>query len=340
VSARALRLSVVGLGTLALSCAGMRMPTLPTSVGGIVQTAGSASRTEKERTECEKLNASPSLEEEYALGGSVALNWVQRGGGLIPLEENRELLRYINIVGKNLGAQSPRPDLKWTFGVLRSVESFNAISAPGGYVFVTLGLLRGVENEAQLAGVLAHEIAHITGKHVLNRYTDVKVGQCKRAAFLSGGSKLGSQTGLDLTPAVVDDLLAAARNAGASLNLNKHVEMLGSFTDDLVGTLTEGGLDQKDEFAADEQAVRMLVSAGYDPREYTEFLAKIPDSRNVFAHHPRKVDRVKKLVALLNANKDSGQDFPELAASTEGLVQPPLPPEFASVGGSVARDRP
>jgi hypothetical protein len=83
----------------------------------------------------------------------------------------------------------------------------------------------------------------------------------------------------------------------------------------------------------------MLVSAGYDPREYLEVLAKIPERTNSFANHPKKTERVKKLVAFLG-KQGSGDEFPEFAAGTEGLVQPPLPPEVALAKGSVAQDKP
>jgi predicted Zn-dependent protease len=325
---RLLKLSVTVLGLLTLSCAAVKK--------GAEDLAG----VRRGPSECDKLNTLPSLEEEYALGGAVALNWVQRGGGLLPVDETHEpLLRYLNTVGRNLGAQSPRPGLQWTFGVLQNEQSFDALSAPGGYVFVTLGLLEGVENEAQLAGVLAHEIAHITSKHALTRYNQVKVEQCKvaRGETLTGAliSKVGK-----LSQAATQGLLGGLKSAGGALDLDHNVDLLGSLTEGVVDTVVSKGFGKEDEFAADEQAVRLLVSAGYDPREYIEFLAKIPDSRSGFANHPRKVDRVKRLVALLDTHKDAGDDFPELAASTEGLVQPPLPPEFVSAMSAVARDKP
>src|SRR5438067_1721138 len=103
--------------------------------------------------------AQVGLPEERALGGAVALNWVHRSTGLL-LEgkEAVELNRYLNQVGKNLALQSERPGLEWTFGVLNTDE-VNAYSAPGGYVMLSRGLLRLIESEAALAGVLAHEIA-------------------------------------------------------------------------------------------------------------------------------------------------------------------------------------
>jgi beta-barrel assembly-enhancing protease len=341
MSARSLRCVVAGLGALALSCASVKhLSSIPGVDGGLIQAADTVMDVVGEASECEKLKAAPSVEEEYALGGAVALNWVQRGGGLLGSNAEEKLVRYINVVGRNLGAQSPRPTLRWTFGVLRTVESFNAVSSPGGYVFVTLGLLRGVENEAQLAGVLAHEIAHITSKHALARYSEVKVSQCQIAVAVKTGKKLSHQSSLHLTPKAVDDLLALLKGSDGTVELDQHVELLDGLTEASMEALVEKGFGKEDEFAADEEAVRMLMSAGYDPREYIEFLGKIPDSRGSFSNHPRKADRVKRLVALLEDARRPGEGFPDLAANPEQWVQPPLPPEFAAVKGTVARDKP
>lgn len=334
MSVRSLKCAVAGLGALALSCSSVR--NIPGTAGKIIQSASTAADALVDTSECEKLAAPPSVEEEYALGGAVALNWVQRGGGLLGSSAEEKLVRYINVVGRNLGAQSQRPTLRWTFGVLRTTESFNAVSSPGGYVFVTLGLLRGVENEAQLAGVLAHEIAHITSKHALTRYGQVKVGQCKLAV---GTKAASNQASLFLSSSGVEDLLGPLKGGNGTLDLDRHVELLGGLTDAFVDTVVEKGLSKDDEFDADEQAVRMLMSAGYDPREYIEFLGKIPDSSSSFSNHPRKVDRVKKLVDLLKEAEKPRAGFPELTANPEMWVQPPLPPEFASVKGTVARDK-
>jgi beta-barrel assembly-enhancing protease len=340
VSARSLKCVVAGLGALALSCAPVRNLSIPDTAGGLIRVAGTAMEVAVDSSECKKLNATPSVEEEYALGGAVALHWVQQGGGLLGPAAEEKLVRYINIVGRNLGAQSQRPTLRWTFGVLRTAESFNAVSSPGGYVFVTQGLLRGVENEAQLAGVLAHEIAHITGKHALARYSEVKVGQCQLAVFVKGGKQLANGANLFLSPGAIDDLHGLLKNWNGTLDLDNHVELLGGLAEASVDTLVEKGFGKEDEFAADEEAVRMLVSAGYDPREYITFLGKIPDSRGSFSNHPSNEDRAQRLVTLLKSHQGSGKGFPELAYSPETHVRPPLPREFASVKGTVAGGKP
>lgn len=84
-----------------------------------------------------------------------------------PLDPTPELQRYVNRLGRWLSLQSTRPGLPWTFVVVDESD-FNAYSAPGGYVFVTRGLIDRCTDEAELAGILAHEIAHVINKHHLH----------------------------------------------------------------------------------------------------------------------------------------------------------------------------
>ncbi len=84
-----------------------------------------------------------------------------------PLDPTPELQRYVNLLGRWLSLQSSRPDLPWTFVVVDESD-FNAYSTPGGHVFVTRGLVDRCTDEAELAGILAHEIAHVAHRHHLH----------------------------------------------------------------------------------------------------------------------------------------------------------------------------
>lgn len=81
-----------------------------------------------------------------------------------PLDPTPELQRYVNLLGRWISLQSSRPHLPWTFMVVDESD-FNAFSAPGGYVFVTRGLVDRCTDEAELAGILAHEVAHVVHRH-------------------------------------------------------------------------------------------------------------------------------------------------------------------------------
>ncbi|MDO9394578.1 MAG: M48 family metalloprotease, partial [Methylotenera sp.] len=104
----------------------------------------------------------PSTAEEIALGREITGNLL----GAAPLVKNEALQKYVNSVGRWVASQSERPDLPWHFGVIES-DDLNAFAAPGGYVMITKGLYKKMSNEAQLAGVLGHEIGHVVAKHQL-----------------------------------------------------------------------------------------------------------------------------------------------------------------------------
>ena len=87
--------------------------------------------------------------------------------GASPLLDDPELQKYVNEIGLWVALQSERPALPWHFGV-NSSDHINAFAAPGGYIIVTKGMIRQLRNEAELAGVLGHEISHVNAKHHLN----------------------------------------------------------------------------------------------------------------------------------------------------------------------------
>lgn len=153
--------------------------------------------------------------------------------GSKPLYPDMMLQRYVNQLGRWISLQSSRPDLPWTFAVLDD-PGFNAFAAPGGYVFVTKGLIDRVPEESELAAILAHEISHVTGKHHLKA-----MRKTARAGLLT--QAIGSQLKGDLGGAVSAQLLALGRDMYAR------------------------GLDQEDEFEADRVAVALAARAGFDP---------------------------------------------------------------------------
>lgn len=152
--------------------------------------------------------------------------------GSKPLHPDLQLQRYVNQLGRWISLQSSRPQLPWSFAVLDD-PGFNAFAAPGGYVFVTKGLVDRVD-EGQLAGILAHEITHVTDKHHLNAL------RAKARAGLAT-SLVASQLRSNLGGAVSAQLLALGKNLYAS------------------------GLDQGDEFDADRNGVALAARAGFDP---------------------------------------------------------------------------
>lgn len=265
--------------------------------GDVLGAIASGAEYGRDIAECESLRKSPvALEEEYAIGGAVAARWVNEGGGLMLEGKAEELTRYLNAVGRNLSAQSSRPLLTWNFGVLESPTP-NGLSAPGGYVLVTRGLLLVVENEAQLAGVLAHEIAHVTAQHALGTYAQVRANQCQ--AML--GQRELSHLASNLSRALV------------GMSFHQEPELLVSFMEGTVDDLTAKGFAESQEFEADEEALRLLISAGYQPEEYIKLLGRLPEEGNAgYRNHPRNSERQARLRRWLAAQQPPPDQFPEV----------------------------
>ena len=154
--------------------------------------------------------------------------------GSKPLHPDMRLQHYVNQLGRWISLQSARPHLPWTFVVLDD-KGYNAFAAPGGYVFVTKGLIDSCADEAELAGILAHEITHVTAKHHLH---------AMRKTAQSG---------------VVTQLVASQIKTNAVGNL------VASQLFALGRNLYARGLDQTDEFHSDCEGVALAARAGFDP---------------------------------------------------------------------------
>jgi predicted Zn-dependent protease len=203
------------------------------------------------------------LEDEVALGREVAGNLL----GAAPLVKDAGLQRYVNRVGRWVAAHSGRPDLKWVFGVIES-NDINAFAAPGGYVFITRGLYARLKDEAELAGVLGHEVAHVQQKHHL------KVIQ--KQQMLGVGTEL------------------LQKEMGGEKAMQR---LIGSGAEILAR-----GLDKSAEFEADRIGVVLAARAGYDPYGLPAVLQTIgavaSDSGSVallFKTHPHPDERLAAL---------------------------------------------
>lgn len=209
------------------------------------------------------LFGSYSTEDEIRIGQQIAGNLL----GAVPLVRDDGLQRYVNLVGNWVVAQTGRTELPWRFGVL-ATEDVNAFAAPGGYVFITQGLYRQLKSEAELAGVLGHEIAHVTQKHHL------KV--LKKS-----------------------NLISAAGQA-----VSRKVKNNDEVVQNVIGNGAEimaRGLDKEAEFEADRVGAVYAARAGYDPwglPAVLQDLAAMPrDNRTslLFKTHPQPDDRLSRL---------------------------------------------
>jgi len=177
-------------------------------------------------------------EQEYYLGRGVSAAIL---GRYKPLR-NDAVQRYVNVVGRTMAAFSDRPDTfkGYRFLVLDSNE-INAMAAPSGYVFITRGLLSQLKTEDELAGVLAHEVAHVVHADGVNAISQSKL---TKAVALVGGQVLASQ---------------------GPAELSEITKLFSESVDEVVETLVTNGYSRSQEYDADEYARELLLRAGYDP---------------------------------------------------------------------------
>ncbi|MDQ7010563.1 MAG: M48 family metalloprotease, partial [Mariprofundaceae bacterium] len=111
-----------------------------------------------------------SDEQEKILGRAVAARVIER----FSIEDAPEKTYYLNLVGTAIAQRSDRPDIGYHFAIL-ATDDVNAYACPGGFIFVTRGVLDMVQDEAELAAVLAHEIAHVTERHIIKEMQKSKI---------------------------------------------------------------------------------------------------------------------------------------------------------------------
>lgn len=293
-------------------------------------------RIQEQKARCDAIEKQqPTYEEETGIGGAVALNLAERTSGIfIEISPDlassmpqagvkpkpgkgpkTDLTAYVNRVGKQLAVNSARPGIDWTFVVLDSATP-NAFSAPGGYVFITTGMIGIAENEAQLAAVLAHEIGHITGRHAMKAYTASKVGACVGALLAKEGlSEVRSNSSGVLSD--IESLLSAGR-----IDVNKaSADFIVQVSDGVADKLVSVGFGPDFEFEADKVAWETLVFTGYDPNEFEKLLAKLPDG-GFLTPHPSNKDRIAKLAPVKAEYADfGGLKAPALDASAKAVAK-------------------
>jgi predicted Zn-dependent protease len=201
--------------------------------------------------------------------------------------EKPNLNAYVTQLGQAVAQNAERKDVQYTFTVLNS-EEINAFALPGGYVYITRGLLTLANNEAEVAGVLGHEIGHVNARHTAER-----MGQQQKASILStlgvaAATLLGGETAGQLATGVAQE--SSAR-------------YLGHYS-------------QNQEFEADSLGVRYLTKASYDPQAMASFLDSLNNETHLEARvagneaaadaysmkqsHPRTPDRVQRAIAEAN----------------------------------------
>ncbi len=230
--------------------------------------------------------------QEIRLGREAAPEIARRYGGAY---DDPALQAYVREVGQRLAAVSHRPQLVYHFTVLDSPE-VNAFSLPGGYVFIARGLLAYLNDEAELAGVLGHEIGHVTARHAVRQYS------AAQAARLLYG--VGSLFLPELRSQAAQDLF------------------------NVLGTAWLRGYGREMELEADRLGAEYLARAGYDPRAMLRVIELLKDQEElerrlakeegrpprvyhgIFATHPSNDRRLQELVRAAQRLRPPGRPRP------------------------------
>jgi predicted Zn-dependent protease len=244
-------------------------------LGGLGKLKGAADKAVNAKQKFDDYNITDK--EERQLGEQVSLQLRERFG----VYQDAKVTKYVALVGTVMSQASTRPSLDWQFIVL-DTDGVNAYAAPGGFVHVTRGLLGLMKNEGELAGVLGHEITHVTEKHTVNAIKREK-------SVTMGGEAFGSAGGL--TQEAIAKLSAAAFNK-----------------------VFRGEFSQGDENESDKVGSQIANKVGYIPQGIADVLKKIQarnadrqDRNGMFASHPSIKERIENNEKLIKSEKLTGK---------------------------------
>ncbi|HXE54220.1 MAG TPA: M48 family metalloprotease [Tepidisphaeraceae bacterium] len=231
------------------------------NVAGLVNATGKAFKA-----------ASLDQRHERAIGESVSLALTNQYG----VVTDEQLARYVVLVGQTVASRTPRADQPWVFGVL-ATDDVNAFSGPGGYVWITRGAIRQMQDESELAGVLGHEIGHVVKGH---------------------GLAAAKQAGL-------------ADAAVTAVQSENDMSQFNGLSDKVADVIIKQGFSQPQEFEADQMSVQFTAAAGYDPDGFLRFLQRIRQQQkaggsNLFSTHPGLDERIKRVADEISAAGTGG----------------------------------
>jgi beta-barrel assembly-enhancing protease len=223
--------------------------------------------------------------DEVTLGTQIDQQLKARGARIY--QGNPAINQYVNEIGQRLAATSDRPNLPYTFQVVAD-DSINAFATTGGFVYIQTGLIKAATNEAELAGVMAHEVGHISGRHVINRM--------RQAALASG----------------IAGALEVRQDALVNLGVQLALDLPNS---------------REAEYDADRRGFSNMGRAGYDTTGFITFMQKLEGRGNppeFLSSHPNPGNRVSNLQTMhatgtYAANAGVGTDAAAYQARIRGL---------------------
>jgi len=228
-----------------------------------------------------------SESQEIEMGKQAA----QEVGQTMGYVDNAGLESYVSAIGMKMAKASERPNLPWEFHVVDDA-AVNAFALPGGFIYVTRGILPYLDSEAELAGVLGHEIAHVVKKHQL---TAIQSGM-KADFWKSVG-----------TSVVADRVKIGGGAVGSTVG-----NMAKPYILDAAGNLIKDGfflrpLDRGLESEADQLGIILAARSGYDPYGLVGALQMLAqakgdgDAASIFSTHPAPADRIAEIEKAMPA---------------------------------------
>jgi predicted Zn-dependent protease len=242
-----------------------------------------------------------STQQEVEMGASYATQIAKE----LPLVQDPEVNRYITILGDSLARVADQRNLNWHFTVVDS-RDVNAFAVPGGFIYVNRGLIERATTMAQVAGVIGHEIGHVTRRH--------SIKQMQKAQ----GTNIGATLLCTLTSVCNSGMAQSGINLAANAAFAR--------------------FSRTDEAEADEEGVRFLIRAQIDPNGIPEMFAILLKERKeqpgaldaFFASHPLEESRItdtQRLIAAYPAAQSQGltRDTPNFQEMKKRLLSLPQP---------------
>ena len=245
-----------------------------------------------------------STQQEVQMGQEYA----QQINAQLPIVQDPELNRYINVLGDSIARLTSRGDLDWHFFIVDSRE-VNAFAVPGGFIYINRGLIERSSNMMEVAGVLGHEIGHVVRRHTVKQMEKEQ------------GANIG------ITLACVLTNVCSSQAAGAIINV--------------AGGAVFARFSRQDELEADVEGLNNLVRARIHPQGLVTMFQKLIAERKSrpggveawFRTHPLEEDRIAELQARINQIPPSqlaglGRDsnnFHRFKARLQSLPPSPAP---------------
>lgn len=218
-------------------------------------------------TKNEKPDPPKQVYKELKIGRALAAKFIKKYG----LVQDLNQTKYINFIGGKIAELSPRQELNFKFGILNTPE-VNAFACPGGYIFITKGALNLIENEAELVGVLSHEVSHVS-------------------LFHSGKYEAKEEIWIDMVASLLSpggDMVTSVMEAASK---------------ELEESMLENGRQKEFEIQADASAAVLISELGYDSSAYIGYLKKMKSANDnqVFVKtHPPVDDRINAMQKFIS----------------------------------------